>query len=327
MNIELLVQDSRTGKIKDISELVTDVTWETQLTGQPGKLSFNYLFQNDLTFSEGSVVKFTVNTKGVFYGYIFTVSTKESKVVSVTAYDQMRYLKNKSTYVLSDKTDTASSVFTKICKDFNLSYKVVDPSNYMLTERIFDDKTLFEIIETTIDETLAFSGNWYMIRDNFGVLEFCNLNNLKTNLVIGDSSLLTGYNFERSIDSDTYNQIKLSQENKTTKKREVYIVHDTNTMKTWGTLQYTDKLSEDVNPAQIEEMATRLLTTKNRITKSLSLNCIGDLRVTPGCGVVLSISDLVHDGVNLNEYYMVTSVSHKFNNNQHIMTVELQVSV
>ena len=327
MNIQLIVQDSRTGTIYDISEAVMDVTWETQLTGQAGKLSFNYVRQPDVTFSEGSVVRFTVNTQGVFYGYIFTQSESESSSVSVTAYDQLRYLKNKDTYVFSEKTETASTIFEKVCKDFNLSYRVVDSSTYRLTARVHDDKTLFEIIETGIDETLAFNAQWYMIRDNFGVLEFCELNRLKTNLVIGDASLLTGYTFESSIDSDTYNQIKLSQENKDTQKREVYIVRDSSTMKTWGTLQYTEKVDEDVNPSQIEELANRLLRAKNRITKTLQVTCIGDLRVSSGNGVVLSIADLVDNGVANNEYYLVTSATHSFGNNEHTMTLELQVSV
>jgi hypothetical protein len=325
MNIEAIVQDSKSGVAYDISELITNAVWETTLTNQPGKLTFNYIDDNKVTISEGSPISFKVDGKGVFFGYIFKRGKKKDEKVPVTAYDQMRYLKNKDTYVLSNLT--ASQIFTKICRDFKLSFEVIDSSSYIVSPRVNDNKTLFEIIQHGIDETLINTGNWYMIRDNFGKLQFISINSMKTDLFIGDESLLIDFDYESSIDDDTYNQVKLIKENKETKKREIYIVKDSNTIKQWGLLQYFEKMDENANAAQIQARAEMILKLKNRVTKKLKLDCLGDLRVAAGSGVVLGISDLQKEGVAINQYFMVTSCSHTFQNDLHTMQLEVQVSI
>lgn len=325
MNIEAIVQDSKSGVAYDISELITNAVWETTLTNQPGKLTFNYIDDNKATISEGSPISFKVDGKGVFFGYIFKRGKKKDEKVSVTAYDQMRYLKNKDTYVLSNLT--ASQIFTKLCNDFRLSAEVKDSSSYIVSPRVHDNKTLFEIIQYGIDETLINTGNWYMIRDNFGKLQFININSMKTDLFIGDESLLIDFDYGSSIDDDTYNQIKLIKENKETKKREIYIVKDSNTIKQWGLLQYFEKMNENANAAQIQARAEMILKLKNRVTKKLKLDCLGDLKVSAGSGVVLGISDLQKEGTAINQYFMVTSCSHTFQNDLHTMRLEVQVSI
>lgn len=325
MNIEIIVQDSKSGITYDISEITTSIKWETTLVNQPGKLTFNYLEDEKISISEGSPISFKVDGKGVFFGYVFKRGKKKDKKVPITAYDQMRYLKNKDTYVLSGLT--ASQIFTKICSDFRLSSEVIDSSSYIVSPRVHDNKTLFEIIQHAIDETLISTGNWYMIRDNFGKLQFTSINSMKTDLFIGDESLLIDFNYESSIDDDTYNQVKLIKENKETEKREVYIVKDSNTIKQWGLLQYFEKMDENANPAQIKARAEMILKLKNRATKKLKLNCLGDLRVTAGSGVVLGISDLQKEGIAINQYFMVTTCSHTFQNDLHTMQLEVQVSI
>ena len=324
MDIQLVVQDSIGGKIYDISELVKNISWSTEVAGQPGKLTFDYVQTPDVVINEGSVVYFKVNGQNVFYGYAFIRKQSKDGVMSITAYDQMRYLKNKDTYAVSDMT--ASQVFERICKDFKLNARVVNPSSYVLSARVHDNKSLFEIIDWGITETMAYSSTWYMIRDNFGTLEFIDLNTLKTDLFIGDESLLTGYDFESSIDENTYNQIKIVSENTQTKKREV-IVRDSSTISRWGLLQYFETASENANAAQLEDKAKKLLSLKNTPTKKLRINCLGDLKVYAGCGIVFGVSELSNEGFAENKYFVVTSCTHTFSNNMHTMTLDLQVSV
>lgn len=325
MNINLIIQDSISGKVFDISELVSNISWETQLTGQPGKFTFKYQNDDILTVNKGSVISFKVDTKGVFFGYVFKKTKNNDKSVSVTAYDQLRYLKNKDTYVFQGMT--ASQRFEKICKDCNLRYRITNSSSYVLSNRIEDSKSLFDMIDWGITETMAYTSNWYMIRDDFGTLDFVNLNSLKTDLFIGDKSLLTTYDHESSIDEDSYNQVKLVQENTTTKKRDVYIVKDSSNIKQWGLLQYFETVDANLNEAQIKERAEQLLKLKNRETQTLKVNCLGDLKVFAGSGVVVGISDLQNEGFAINKYYVVTHCTHNFDNNNHTMTLDLQVSI
>jgi hypothetical protein len=325
MNIEAIVQDSKSGQAYDISELIMDAKWETTLIEQPGKLTFNYIDDNKVTINEGSPISFKVDGKGVFFGYVFKRGKNKDEKISVTAYDQMRYLKNKDTYVLANLT--ASQVFSKLCNDYKLTHRVVNSSPYIVLPKPYDSKTLFEIIQHGIDETLINTGNWFMIKDNFGTLEFISINSLKTDLFIGDESLLIDFNYESSIDDDSYNQVKLIKDNKETNKREVYIVKDSNTIKQWGLLQYFESMDENANEAQIKARAEMILKLKNRVTKKLKLECLGDLKVAAGSGVVLGISDLQKEGIVINQYFMVTSCTHTFQNDLHTMQLEVQVSI
>lgn len=326
MNLELMIQDSKSGTIYDMGQLVSSgIKWDTNISDQPGKLTFEYIDQEDIILNMGSVISLKVDGKGIFYGYLFKKSFSKIGKISVVAYDQMRYLKNKGIYSFSNMT--ASAIFSNICADFKLKSEVVNASMYIVGPRLHDNKTLFEAIQYGIDETLTNTGNWYMIRDNFGKLQFVNVNTLKTNLFIGDASLLVDYDYNNSIDDDTYNQIQLVKENKESKKRERFIVEDSNNIKQWGILQYFEKVDEKANAAQIQARAEMLLKLKNRSIKTLKLDTLGDLSVFAGTGVVVGISDLKKESVATNQYFMVTKCTHSFSTDLHTMQLELQVSV
>lgn len=325
MNIQLVVQDNMSGAVCDLSELVTDISWETQMDNQPGKLTFTYIDFEGASINEGGVVSFKVDEQGVFFGYIFRRSKSQDHTIQVTAYDQMRYLKNKDTYVFENKT--ATEVFTKVCKDFGITHRVVDDTTAIIPGRPHDNAALYEIIDYGITQTLIQTGEWYIIRDNFGTLEFVHLNTLKTTLVIGDQSLALGYAFESSIDEDTYNQIKLTRENKETVKRDVYMIFDSSTQAKWGVLQYFEKVHENANIAQITEKAEKLLKLKNRVTKKLSLSCLGDVRAFAGAGIILSLGSLLKEGVPVDSYVMITRATHTFANSLHKMNLEVQVNI
>ncbi|MGG7176197.1 XkdQ/YqbQ family protein [Clostridium paraputrificum] len=323
MNIEMVVQNTNDGKAYDVSDIVSNIKYDSEIQDNPGKLTFTINNVEGVNYvSEGSPVSFKVNDNKVFWGYIFKIGKSKSHEVSITAYDQLRYLKNKDTYVTSGLT--CEGIFKKICSDYSITSKVVHGSYYILPSRVNDNKTLAEIIQYAFDKTLIDTGDWFMMRDNFGTLEHINVWENRTNLVLGDESLLSDYSYESSIDDETYNQVKLVKENKKTKKREIYIVKDSSTINKWGILQYFERVDEEMNAAQIGERANMLLKHYNKPTKSLKLDCVGDLRVTPGCGVVLLIKDLESE-VPYNKYVIVDKVSHSFENSSHTMNLEVKV--
>lgn len=323
MNIEVVVQNSNTGKAYDVSDLISDVKFDSEMEDNPGKLEFtlNNVF-NENYISEGSPVSFKVDNNKVFWGYVFKIGKNKTHEISITAYDQLRYFKSKDTYVFSDLS--CEGIFKKICSDFSITNKVVHGSSYVLPPRVNDNKTLAEIIQYAFDKTLVDTGDWYMMRDNFGTLEHLNVWEQRTNLVIGDESLLCDFDYESSIDNDTYNQIKLVKENKETKKRELFIVKDSSTIKQWGILQYFETVDESMNDAQIKDRAEMFLKHYNKPKKTLKLECIGDLRVKSGVGVVLVIKDLEND-IPYNKYVIVNKVTHEFKNSNHTMSLEVKV--
>ncbi len=322
MTIELILQNQETGKAYDLSGITESVEWSAQMEEQPGKLVFSVRYAGgEAIASPGTVVRFKAAGRNVFFGYVFKYEKNEAGRIQFTAYDQLRYLKNEDMYVFSGLT--ADGIFKKVCGDFGIRHRVVHPSGYVVPDKVFSSKTkLSAMIQYGIDQTLIDTGEWHLIRDNFGVLEFLSVNKLKTNLAIGDASLLTGYSFSASID-DAANQIKLGRDNKDTGKRDTYIVKDSGSIGRWGLLQHFEKVNEKMNEAQIVTRAEMLLKSKNKVKKSLKLECLGDFRVFPGVGVVLLLSDLQRDTV-YKGYALIEKVTHSFANCKHTMSVDVR---
>ena len=103
MTYELLIQHQGTIMLPPVVENVS-IEWERQ--GQPGKLTAEVVKTPGLSFQEGDPCRFSVDGTPVFYGFVFEKSRKGSTddVIQITVYDQLYYLKNKDTYVYTNKT-------------------------------------------------------------------------------------------------------------------------------------------------------------------------------------------------------------------------------
>ena len=338
--ISMLLQDSQTGHIYDVSDLVSDILWETQISGQPGKLTFNIEDDDEINFKRGSTITYKVTKDGVetgcFFGYVFTSEMSDDSQIQVTCYDQLRYLQNKDFYVVENKT--ASQVFEMVCLNNQLkNYKVIDAATSVIPPRIHDGVSMFDIIDWGIGHELRTSKKWFMIRDNFGTLEFIDIANLyipPKELSLTDKSNIYGFKYSASIDSDTYNQVKIMQENRENKKGKVVksggkvVSRDFGFSKSdvsinqWGLLQYFEKSDKHLNPAQLQMYADSILSQKNREKTTFSVVCEGDLRVNSGSQVFIFVDKVKNE---LPDYYkfLVTACAHRFSNQEH--TMELQV--
>lgn len=309
-----------TGKTYNISSLVGDIQYTTTLGGQPGKLTFT--LQKDpngvLNIQNGSVIQFIRDGKGIFYGYVFTMGTDATDIYKITCYDQLRYLKNEETIMLSGQT--VSQVFEKLCKLHQIkNYKIVTPTSFVCPSYLHEKKSLYQILEHQMIQADIHDKKQYFIRDNFGVLEFNEIGNCKTDVVIGEKSLLTSYQFEISIDKDSYNQIKVVKDNKKTKKRDVYQVFDSTTQKRWGLLQKLVKADENQNSAQIELYANNLLKLHNRETRSLRLSALGVQGLNAGSGFSVNIPKLQTKYFDM----WIASATHNFRKDFYTMDLEV----
>ena len=117
MSYELLIQHGSNIMYPPTVEGVT-IEWERK--GQPGKLTFEVVKTPGLSFQEGDPCRFSVDGTPVFYGFVFEKSRKGNNpnVIKCVVYDQLYYLKNKDTYVYTNKT--ASEVIKMVAEDFQL---------------------------------------------------------------------------------------------------------------------------------------------------------------------------------------------------------------
>lgn len=312
-NIELLIQNGNTVYSPVVEE---GITWELARQGVPGKLNFTVLKDEILNFQEGNAVRMKVNGQNAFYGFIFTKGRDKGNTIKVTAYDQLRYFKNKDTYRYTNKT--ASEVIQMLAEDFNLQTGTIENTGYKISSRKEDNQTLFNIVQTALDLTVQNTKKMYVLYDDFGKLTLKNVENMKLNILI-DEETGENYDYNSTIDGETYNKIKLSYENEETGKREIYIAQDSSNMNAWGTLQYFDTIDEKVNG---KAKVNALLSLYNKKTRKLEIkNAIGDIRVRAGSAVVvmLNLGDVV-----LKNFMMVEKVKHNFNENHHTMTLALR---
>lgn len=312
--MEFLVEVDK--KIYEISELVTKVSYTDKLNDGCSKLEFSYI-DDDLIIKNGSVIRFKYNYTNIFYGYVFKVGRNKGKEITITAYDQLRYCKAKDTIVV--KNDTITSIVKKMCNYFNLRYGDLADTGYKLPIDAHDNKTWLDIVYTAISDTLMARGKKYALRDEFGSITIRNLEDLGLNLILGDESLVYDFQYEKSIDDDFYNQIKIVSDNEKTGKRDTYITKDSNSITKYGLLQYFEVLDKNYNPSQAKSMTDTLLKLYNRESETLDIECLGDTRIRAGSSFYGQISD-----IKLNKRLIVNSVTHKYLPN-HVMSLEVTI--
>ena len=133
MIIELLIADS-SGENPCIPIIEEGVNWITERRSTPGKLTFNVIKDDVASFEEGAAVRFKVDDEEVFYGFVFTKKRDKDNVISVTAYDQLRYLNNKDTYVYENKT--ASQFIQMVASDFSLNTGAIENTKFVIASRV-----------------------------------------------------------------------------------------------------------------------------------------------------------------------------------------------
>lgn len=299
------------------------IEWSTERWGVPGRLTFKVLADDVLNFSEGSAVQLRVDGAKVFFGFVFTQKRDKENRISVTAYDQLRYLKNKDTYVYENQT--ASELIKMIAADFALNAGEIADTGYVIADRSEMDTSLFDIIQNALDITLVNTRQMYVLYDDFGSLTVKNIadmyvkNENGTYLMIDEG---TGENFEytSSIDNSTYNKIKLYKEDAESGKRQIYgIIQDSANINKWGVLQYCDTVSEGENG---EAKAEALLSLYDKKTRNLRItNAFGDVRVRAGSMLVVNL-DLRDKKVE--NFMLVEKVKHTFKNGEHFMDLTLR---
>ena len=313
LDVELLIQHGK----KVFQPVVEEgITWSTERKNAPGQLTFTVVKDEIIQFTEGDAVRLKVNGTGVFYGFVFKKQRDKEQRIKVTAYDQLRYLKNKDTYVYTNKT--ASELIKMIAEDFQMNTGDIEDTEFKIASRVESNTSLFDMIQNALDITLQNNKYMYVLYDDFGRLTLKGLDNMRLNLLIDEE---TGENFDytSSIDDETYNRVKLTFDNEKTGKREVYIAQSGANINQWGVLQYYDTLKEGENG---QAKADALLDLYNVKTRNLSVkNALGDVRVRAGSMVVviLNLGD-----VQVKNLMLVEKCKHEFKESQHLMTLTLK---
>lgn len=294
-----------------------DITLDRERFGSPGVLKFSVLKDDRLDFAEGNPVSFRYNGKNVFYGYIFKKSRSSSQKIEVTAYDQIRYLKNKDSFVYENQT--AAALLKMICDKYSLKWGDVEDSKYVIPSKVAED-TLLDIIDDAIGETMLNTNELYVLFDDYGNLGFKNFKNMTVPILLCADTALS-YSYESSIDDKTYSRVRVAVDNDETGEREIYEAQDKEAMENFGLLQYYENVN-DITPEVAIERAKVQLEAYRRKTRTLTVNgCFGDIRVRGGSClyVALNLGD-----IDLSSIMLVEKVKHKIKNGLHTMDLTLR---
>lgn len=311
-NIRLTIQHGNTLYEPPIEEGV-QIEWER--SGTPGKLTFTTVKVDGLAFQEGDQVCFYYNNKKIFVGYVFSKSRSKEQLISVTCYDQLRYLKNKYTYVFENKT--ASQIVKALCNDFELNVGKFDNTAYVIPAIAEENTAAIDIVLKVLEETLLNTGKMFVLYDEGGTIKVSNVENLiSTTLICEDTA--EDFDYSSSIDDETYNSIVLyyKGENNSIK---LFTASSQSTIKQWGVLRYFEEVK---TPTVGQNKANALLKLYNKKTRELKVSgAFGDTSIRGGTliPVRLNLGD-----IKTNNYMLVEKVTHKFEKDNYTMDLTLE---
>lgn len=291
----------------------------------PSKMTFKVPKDPNLNFEEGDTVKFTLNGGVVFVGFVFEKQRDGKNTIFVTCYDQLRYLKNKDCYVIGAMT--ATEFIKMVAEDYHLNCGYMDNTVWKTPDTpktVFKDTSLQEMICRLLDKTAIFTPNhaFYHLFDDGGKLRLASFETMKTDIYI-DDECMQDVQYTTSIDKDTYNYVKIVRtipNGADSKLENTFIAKDDKNIDKWGRLQYLIVPKEkDINAVA---EAKAIMAHKNKKTREIKLkNVIGDVRVRGGSLVYINrnFGDII-----VNNYMMVTSVTHTFKTGFHGMDLDLR---
>ena len=299
----------------DITDLVTEFSIKTTLEAQPGVLNMTAI-GDGFEFILGSLVKITAGNMDVFDGFIFSVTTSKAKTVQIIAYDVLRYLKSKDTYVIG-KGKTASDIFRDVCRRLELETGTVDEATWAQTPNVYENAGGFDVIRDAIENALAHEKRFYVLIAHGRKISFRDIDNLRTDIIIDEENGEIDFQHNANIDEDVYNQFKVISED----AKEWKAYRNDNHVRQWGLLQYSQKFGAPVKEKDLPALLEKLAKIYDRPRQKLALTCFGEWSIRAGSGVHVRFKDFRN--FDNGQGYYVAECTHKVTNAHHEMALEL----
>lgn len=315
MQMELLISVRAINSVMDFASSTQSATFTTNRTGSPGTFKFTMILSENVPISEGDPVRFSVDGTLVFYGWIFTISTDRWGVMEITCYDRLRYLKASASYAFYGQT--AGDIISQIAGDFQLSIGDIANTGYAIPSLIEEDQSCLDIIGEAVNQTLLNTGVIYTFFDNGTGLSLQPAGSMISNVLIGEGSLLTDYTYQRDIDQQTYNSVKLARPNEQTGRADVFIAQDSDNFDKWGFLQLYQTVDGAVNDAQVLAQAEATLSYYNQSMKTFKVSSLGVVGLRAGQMAYMQVNNVPE--LEQGAFVLLEKVTHTFENDLHTM--------
>lgn len=306
LNYELIITN---GDQAQFPTVIEPITLKRYLDTRAATLTLTVENIDGLVVEEGDALRFKVNDDNTFFGFIFDRAIDDD-TITITAYTQLRYLKNTDTKVWD--SISLSEQITVIANENNLRVAELPEIDYKM-KRISDNETFADMIKQSLDETLQATDVLYTMYDNFGRISLADISTLMLDVGIVEGTQ-GQWQLRTSIDVNTFNRIKVAVGN-SSGSRTVYQVEDSESINRWGLLQKYITVDQVQNPVALGEGFLRLFNQKTKTFRIAGLP--GDIRTQGG-----TIIPVVIPKARANNLFIVEVVTHRFEKDLHTMDVE-----
>ncbi|WAW15459.1 CHAP domain-containing protein [Peptostreptococcus equinus] len=292
-----------------------EIAWERK--GVPGKCTFT-LVQEDtdkVEFEEGDKVRVRISQTWMFFGFIFTKQRAADKLIKITCYDQLRYLKNKESVIFNNKS--VGQIVKMIANDRHLNIGEIQDSTHKIPTMVKENSSFFDIIMNAMERTTEATGEMFILYDHFGKLTLKSLKSMYKNIVI-DNSVIENFDYESTIDKQTYNMVRVSVKSGKDGAEVYYTKGDQKNIDRWGELQLTTKAD---NTFQAVTVAAKNLELYNSKTKTLRIKkAMGAVEIIAGSIIIVNL-DL--GDMKLAKNMVVDAVTHRVEDGLYSMDLDL----
>ena len=294
------------------------VQWVTTRCGEPSKLTFTVIKDEIIKFNEGDEVRFTCDKKPIFFGYVFEKRRDKNHHIEVTCYDPSYYLKTKENFLAANIR--ADQVIARLLSDMHLKIKSLINTGYVIHKFAQSDKTLFEIFQDALDQTLIATGELYCLYWDFDGFVLKHHKDMITDLLICKDTA-ENFDYSTSINGNTFNSIVVKSDNGERgdkKQTSVYVLNDFPSQSKWGVLQMEVDVQAGTTPQQTAQI---VMSMYNRVSRTISVSgALGDIRVRGGSSVFV---DLYLGDHTCSQTLLVTQATHTFKGGHHSMELTL----
>jgi len=291
------------------------ITLEFCRAGAPGKLMFQVVKGSASSFHEGDRVELSMGGEALFSGFVFTKRRQFGGVITVTAYDQIRYLKNRDTYAYEDLT--ATELVRLVAGDWGLSCGEIAETGYLIPGRVENGRPLLDMIQTALDLTAAQTGHLFVLYDRAGALTLSHVENMALDTLIHEGSI-ANFDYSSSIDRDSYSSVRLYRTEGAAGETVFHEARRDDLLRRWGALRHFGRLEEETDGPETAEALMRRYGRKVRRLRII--DAVGDWQVRGGSmlPVELYLGDIV-----VQEFLMVERAVHRFFEGGHTMELTL----
>jgi hypothetical protein len=298
--------------------IVTSVIWRGDIGTSSRVLEIDFVNTKDgrsrmINIQKGRPIFLYNDGVELFRGVVFRDEIDHKGFHTITAYDETVYL-NKNFDTRQFKNAKASDIISRLCRDFGVSAGNIVDTEYVISNVVFHNKSLWQIMITVLSMTTMQTGKKFHLFSKGGKINVVERKSQVSKWVISSDVNITSASYAQSIE-DTKTQIKVkgSSAEVTLKNNEL--------SKQFGVLQEIEEMDGKVKRSQLEQRAKQLLKERSVIDDTAYVECLGIDDVIAGSAVYMN-----EPMTGIIGAYYVISDSHTFSGGVHTMSLELSAT-